>query len=297
MDFFLQLILSGLANGAVYSLIALTICIIYKGTDIINFATGEVAMFGAFFAFTFAVIWRFPLSVTYLVAALIIPVLMGINIERFVSRPMIPGGHLTMVVGTFALSFALRGLARLIWGSDVWSLPSVFGTEPISVSLGGNHILILSKENLIMLLASPLVMVAFSVFFKFCKLGKMIRASQENSVGASLTGVDIYKMFRFTWIIGCILACWAGLLLAPISLVYVEMGTKVTFRGFAALVLGGFGVIPGAIVGGFIMGLIEALFGGYITSSMTDVSSLIVIFLVMCICPAGILGKRKITKL
>ena len=297
MEMFLQLIVSGLANGAIYSLIALTLCIIYKGTDVINFAVGEVVMFGAFFAFTFSVVWKFPFIVTYIVAAFIVPVVLGFKIERFVARPMIPGGHLTMVIGTFALSFALRGLGRRIWGSDSWALPSMFGTEPISISLAGDRTLILSPENLIMLLASPLAMVAFYLFFKFCKLGKMMRASQENPVGASLVGIDIYKMFSLTWIIGCILSCWAGLLLAPVSLVYVEMGAKVTFKGFAALVLGGFGVIPGAIIGGVMMGLIEALFAGYITTAMTDLSSLLVIFLVVSIRPTGILGRKRIEKL
>lgn len=297
MEMFLQLVVSGLANGAVYSLIALTICIIFKGTDVINFATGEAAMFGAFIAFTFAVVWKLPFPLTYFVAGLVIPVIMGFSIERFVARPLIRGGHMTVVIGTFALSFALRGLARRIWGSDFWSLPSMLGTEPISISIGGNYAIILSRESLVMLIASPIAMIVFSLFFKHFKLGKMMRASQENFVGASLVGINIYRMFSFTWVIGCIMASWAGLLLAPASLVYVEMGAKVTFKGFAALVLGGFGVIPGAIIGGFMMGLIEALFSGYITTSMTDLSSFLVIFFIMCIRPTGILGKKKIEKL
>ncbi len=297
MDMLLQLLVSGLANGAIYSLIALAICIIYKGTDVINFATGEVVMFGAFFAVTLAIVWKFPLNVAYIIAASTIPVAIGFGIERFVERPLIPEGELTMFMGTFALTFALRGLARYIWGSDFWYLPSIFETEPLSLSLGASHLLLLSRESLIMLLVSPGIMVVFYLFFKFCKLGKMMRASQENKVGAALVGIDIYKMFRYTWIIGCLVACWAGLLLSPASSVYVEMGAKLTLKGLAATILGGFGVVPGAIIGGFIMGLIEALFAGYVTTTMTDLSSLLVIFLVINIRPTGILGKKKVEKL
>ena len=297
MDMFLQLIVSGLANGSIYSLIGLSLCIIYKGTDVINFATGEVIMLGAFCLFTFAAVWKWPLSLGYIIAALIIPVLLGFNIERFVVRPLIPAGHLPMVMGTFALQFALRGLGRRIWGSDYWPIPTMFGNEPLLFSLGGDHLLVLSRESLIMLLISPVIMIIFFLFFKLSKLGKMMRASMENPMGASVVGINVKKMFNFSWIIGCIVACWAGLLLAPASLVYVEMGAKVMFKGLAANVLGGFGVVPGAIIGGLMMGLIESLFGGYVTTTMTDLSSLLIIFLVLAIRPTGILGKKKVEKL
>jgi len=297
MEMLLQLIVSGLANGAIYALIGLTICVIFKGTDVVNFATGEVIMFGAFIAFTFAVIWKWPLSLAVIIVCSVAPLLMGYSIERFVERPLIPAGHLPMVMGTFALQFTLRGLGRRIWGSDCWSLPSIFGYEPFSISLGGGHQLVISREHLVMLLISPVIMVAFFLFFKVSKLGKMMRASQENIMGASIVGIDITKMFCFSWIIGCILACWAAILFAPVSLVYVEMGAKVMMKGFAATILGGFGVVPGAIIGGFMMGLIEALFAGYVTTTMTDLSSLLVIFLVMNIRPTGILGKKKVEKL
>lgn len=297
MDMLLQLIVSGLSNGAIYALIALTICVIFKGTDVVNFATGEVVMLGAFVAFTFAVVWKLPILLAVIITCSIVPVLIGFGIERFVERPLIPAGHLPMVMGTFALQFALRGVARRIWGSDCWSLPSIFGYEPLSVSLGGGHVLVISRENLVMLLISPVIMVAFFLFFKFHKLGKMMRASQENIVGASIVGIDIKKMFSLSWIVGSILACWAAILFAPVSLVYVEMGAKAMMKGFAATILGGFGVVPGAIIGGFMMGLIECLMAGYVSTTIADLSSLLMIFLIINIRPTGILGKRKVEKL
>jgi len=200
-------------------------------------------------------------------------------------------------MGTFALQFALRGLGRRIWGSDCWPLPSVFGYEPLILPWGDGHQLVISREHLIMLLIAPVIMFFFYLFLKTSKIGKMMRASQGNIMGASLVGISITKMFSLSWIIGCILACWAAVLFAPVSLVYVEMGAKVMFKGFAATILGGFGVVPGAIIGGFMMGLIESLFAGYITTSMTDLSSLLIIFLVINIRPTGILGKKKVEKL
>jgi len=297
MEMFLQLIVSGLANGAIYALIGLTICIIFKGTDVVNFATGEVVMFGAFIAFTFAVLLKWPLSLAVIIVCSIAPVLIGFSIERFIERPLIPAGHLPMVMGTFALQFALRGLGRRIWGSDCWSLPSIFGYEPLVVGLGGAHQLVISREHLVMLVIAPVIMFAFFLFFKKMRLGKMMRASQENIMGASLVGINITRMFSLSWIIGCIIACWAAILFAPVSLVYVEMGAKVMFKGFAATILGGFGVVQGAIIGGLIMGLIESLFAGYVTTAMTDLSSLLIIFLVINIRPTGILGKKRVEKL
>jgi branched-chain amino acid transport system permease protein len=296
MEMFLQLIVSGLANGAIYALIALTICIVFKGTDVTNFATGELAMMGAFVAFTCVIIWGWPIYLAVVMVGLIFPVLLGFSIERFAERPLIPAGHLPMVMGTMALQFGLRGLARLIWGGDIKAIPALFGSEPFSMTLG-TITLVMSRENLVMLLFSPVIMVVFFLFFQLTKLGKMMRASQENPLGASIVGIDILKMFSFTWIIGCVLACWAALLFAPISLVYVEIGAKVMIKGFAATILGGFGVIPGAIIGGLMMGVIEVLFAGYVTTTMADLSSLLVIFLVMVMRPTGLMGKRKIEKL
>jgi branched-chain amino acid transport system permease protein len=295
MEMFLQLVVSGLANGAIYALIGLTFCIIFKGTDVINFCTGEMVMLSAFVAFTFIVMFKWPVWISIIIAGFLFPVFLGYSIERFAIRPLIPAGHLPMVMGTFALLFAFRGVGRFLWGSDLWTLPSLFGHEPLMLKYG-SRILVISRESLVMLVIAPIIMFVLFLFFRFAKLGKMMRASQENAVGASIVGINILRMFSFSWIIGAFIAAWAAILFAPSSLVYSEMGAKVMFKGFAATILGGFGVIPGAIVGGFLMGIIETLCTGYISTSITDLSSLLVIFLVIMIRPRGILGREAVVK-
>jgi branched-chain amino acid transport system permease protein len=296
MEMFLQLIVSGMANGAIYALIGLTICIIFKGTDVINFAVGEVIMISAFVAFTFSVILKWPVYISAIITGFLFPILLGFSIERFAQRPLIPAGHLPMVMGTFALLFALRGLSRFIWGSDVWALPSLFGHKRLSINFGVGSSVI-SEDSLFMLIISLIVMIVFFLFFKVTKLGKMMRASQENTLGASIVGIDISRMFSFSWIIGCMIGSWAAVLLAPASLVYAEMGSKLMFKGLAATILGGFGFVPGAIIGGFLMGIVECLSSGYISTTMTDLSSLLVVFLIIIIRPTGIFGKKAVVRL
>jgi branched-chain amino acid transport system permease protein len=295
MEMFLQLVLSGLANGAVYSLVALTFCIIFKGTDVVNFATGEMVMLPAFIAYTFLVILKWPAYISLIVTGVLFPILLGFTIERFAIRPLIPAGHLPMVMGTFALLFALRGLARFVWGTDLRTVPSIFAHQALSLHLG-SAIVILSPESLAMLLIAPGIMIVFYLFFKYAKLGKMMRASQQNAMGASIVGISILKMFSLSWIIGAIIASWAAILFAPASLVYADMGAKILFKGFAAAILGGFGVVQGAIIGGFLMGVTETLCAGYISTSITDLSSLLIIFIVITLRPTGILGKKAAIK-
>ena len=296
MEMFLQLVLSGLANGAIYALVALTFCIVYKGTDVINFATGEMVMLPAFVAFTFIVLWKWPIWLSILIAGFVFPIVLGWLVERWAVRPLIPAGHLPMVMGTFALMFAFRGVGRFVWGSDLWALPSMFGHDPLVLEYSGN-MLIISRENMVMLIIAPIIMAVLFLFFRYAKLGKKMRASQENTVGASIVGINILRMFSLSWIIGALIAAWAAILLAPSSLVFAEMGAKVMFKGFAATILGGFGVVPGAIIGGFLLGIIETLCAGYISTAITDLSSLLVIFIIIIIRPRGILGKATVVKL
>ena len=287
-----NLLVSGLANGGIYALVAMGLVVVYKATTVVNFAHGEGFMLAGFLAYTLYVGVGLPYAVA-LVAAVVGAGLLGVLTERLAFRPLIRGSVVSLVLATTGFSFVLKGSARYLWGGyggDV-AFPPVFAFEPLRV---GD--LVLTAQSLIVLAGAVATMLAFLLFFRYTRLGKMMRATAENQRAAALVGIRVERISAITWGVGVALGGVAGVLAAPLTLLYPDMGGPLLIRAFAAALLGGLGNLVGAVVGGLSLGVIENLAGGYIDTSLVDVSPFVLIILVLLLRPQGLFGRKVVAK-
>ena len=289
---FFHLLVSGLSNGALYALIALGLITIYRATLVVNFAHGEVFMLGAFFGYMFHVTLGLPYPIS-LALAIALSVLLGMVTERIAYRPLIRASVVSLVLASVGFSFLLKGVARVTWGGtgDYIPFPPVFTFRPIQV-FG----LLLVPQNLLILGGALCFMGILWAFFRFTKLGKMMRATAENQRAAALVGIRIERVFAVTWGVGTCLGAVAGLLMAPVTLLYPDMGSTLLIQAFASAILGGFGSMPGAVLGGFIVGLVESLVGGYLGSQLITAAPFVIIIAVLVVRPTGLLGTPATVK-
>jgi branched-chain amino acid transport system permease protein len=287
MEILLLLTASGLANGALYALVALGLVLIYKTQDVVQFAHGEVLMIGAFVGYTLVRIVEVPYPLAML-GAIIACGMMGAVLERIAFRPIAHHHHITLAMVTVGLSFALKGLARLPFGMDIYTFPRLF--PDVSTIVIGK--LIVTPQNLVTLGVALALTVTLFVFFRSTTMGKQMRATQQNMVGAQIIGINTGLIFSGTWALACAIGAVAGVLAAPDSLLYPDMGGRFLLKGFAAAVLGGFESVPGAIVGGLLIGVIENLCGFYIDTAFQEISAYCTIILVLFIWPYGLFGRR-----
>ncbi len=283
------LLVAGIANGSLYALVALGLVLIYKTQDVVNFAHGEILMVGAFIGFTAFDRLGLPYPLAFAIAVLLGGVL-GAVIERTAFRRLANEHHITLAMVTVGLSFFLKGAVRLPFGGDIYTFPPVFGAAgPLRFGAA-----IIAPQNLLTIGVALGLTAALFLFFGFTSLGKQMRATQQNLTGARLVGIDTGRVFSVTWSLAAAIGAGAGVLAAPISLLYPDMGTELLLKGFAAAVLGGFESIPGAIIGGFLVGIIEMLFGGYVSTGFQQVSAFFVIIFVLFIRPQGLFGRKAL---
>ena len=287
----LTLIVAGLANGALYALVALGLVLIYKTQDVVNFAHGEILMVGAFIGYTVAQMFHWPYPVALIVSVLLCGVL-GAVIERTAFRRLAHEHHITLAMVTVGLSFTLKGLARLPFGADIYTFPPLFkDTAPIVLGSA-----VISPQSLVTIGVAIALTLLLFFFFRSTTMGKQMRATQQNLMGAQLVGINTGRIFAGTWALACAAGGAAGVLAAPVSLLYPDMGSNFLLKGFAAAVLGGFESVPGAIVGGLLIGVIEMLFGGYVSTAFQHVSAFCIIIIVLFVRPYGLFGQKPTTR-
>lgn len=286
MEMFFQILISGLAMGSIYGLVALGFVLLVNAADIVNFAQGEFVMLGAFLVFTFADLWGIP----YLPAVAMVVVVMalfGMLMERLAYRPLRNTNTVTIIVATLGISVFLQNLALRSWGS----VPEYFG-QPFGramIELGG---LRLVPQHLLILAATALLVVAQHWFFQKTRLGKLMRATAQDKETARLLGVNIAMTTALTFGMAAALGGVAGVLLAPTFYISVEMGVRVGIKAFVASIIGGWGSIPGAMVGGLVIGLVEVLAAAYISSLYKDLFAFLVLILMLIVMPRGIFGEK-----
>jgi branched-chain amino acid transport system permease protein len=294
MDIFVQLIVSGIAVGGVYALIALGFVIIYKATSIINFATGEFMMIGAFIFYTFMVYLGLPAIPAFLFVMACAAVL-GFLIERLILRHMLGQPTISIVMVTIGISAVLTGLAELIWGSDFRSFPAIFPRAPLIV---GEIVL---RSNLFygFLVASAAVF-AFAVLFKYAKVGVAMRATAADQMASFSMGINVKSMFTLSWALGAIAAALGGIIIGNIGGVHPTLG-HIGLKIFPVVILGGLDSIGGAVLGGFIVGIVENLAGGYLDpyfhGGVKDVAPFVILVLILLVKPYGLFGKEEIERL
>jgi len=287
------LLFSGLTNGALYALVALGLVVVFKATAIVNFGHGELFMIGGFLAYTLHVMLGVP-YVLSLALAVGLTFCVGILTDRIAFRPLMKANMVAMVLATVGFSFILKGIGRSIWGGkgDYLPFPPLMPPDPII--LPGDIVIV--PQQLVVLGGAVLVMLVFAAFFRLTRIGKMMQATADNAKAATLVGIRTDRVYMLTFGVGAAVAAAGAGLMAPLTFLYPDIGFALFIKGFAAAVLGGLTSLPGAILGGICVGVIEQLAAGYIHSSFLDVSAFVVIMAVLVLKPTGLLGGPRLRR-
>ena len=283
---FLQLVISGIAQGCIYGLIALGFVLIYKATETVSFAQGEMMMLGAFLGLALMTMLGLPfwLSVLASVAAM---GLFGVLAERAVIRPILGQPAFSIVMLTFGIGYLARGLITMIpaIGTETHTLPVPYKDQVIKLGE-----LVLNVELLVIIGVTVLLCSALFALFRYSKIGIAMQASSQNQLAAYYMGIPVQRLNGLVWGLAAAVAAVAGLLLAPITFVHANMGF-IGLKAFPAAVVGGFGSLPGAIVGGLVIGIVEALSGFYLPEGFKDVAAYVVVLIMLMVKPNGLFGE------
>lgn len=282
----LQYLFSGIIQGSVYALIALGFMVIYNSSHIINFAQGEFVMLGGMMAVTFYSC-GLPLPLAILLAVIAV-VVFGVVFQHVAIRPLKDAPVLSQIMLTIGASIFIRGVAMLIWGKDTFSLPFFLTGAPIFI--GGAALL---PHALIVLGAALLAMIALHFFFKKTMVGQAMRACAINSRGASLCGIKPEVTVRLAYGISAALAAISGIIIAPINLTSYDVGIMLGLKGFVVAIIGGLNSFVGTICGGFLLGIVEALAAGLISSQYKNAITFGLLILLLLIRPTGIFGRKQ----
>jgi branched-chain amino acid transport system permease protein len=286
------LVLGGLTSGALYALVALGIVLVYKATGTINFAHGEFLMIAGFLAYTLYVIVGLPYLAS-IAGAVVLGFLLGALAERIAFRPLMRANMVSLVLATVGVSFMLKGTGRMLWGGrgDYLTFPPLLPPDPIII---GDIIIV--PQQLVVLAGAAAVMAIFALFFRLTRVGKTMQATADNPKAARLVGVRVEQVHMLAFGVGAAVAGAAAALMAPITLLYPDIGFILFIKGFAAAVLGGLNSMGGALLGGLMIGVIESLAGGYIATSFLEVSAFIVIMITLIFKPSGLLGSIAVRR-
>jgi len=289
----MQLFASGIAVGCLYALIALGFVLIIKATDILNFAHGEVIMISSLLCYFVMAKYHFSFLPAVLITV-VIAAFMGVLTERLVLRPMLGEPIFAVVMITIGLSIFLRSLAGIIFGHDNYVFPSPFPKEPMN--LAG---MTLSMTQILVMISTALLVFILFIFFKYSRMGLAMRGTANNQETALLMGISTKRVFAMVWGIAFVTAAIAGIFLANVMVVNIGL-TFTAISAFPAIILGGLESIPGAIIGGLAIGVIENLAGGYldqmIGGGVKDVTPFVVLFLILMFKPYGLFGKKEIER-
>jgi branched-chain amino acid transport system permease protein len=284
---FIQQLVSGIALGCVYGLIALGFVLIYKATEVVNFAQGDLMMMGGFFAYTFIGILGLNYWLGFLLAVIAMA-LLGMLTERLIIRPILGYPQFSIVMATIGLGYFMRSIAGMIWGTDDLKIDTPFSKGVLKI---GD--LVIAHDKLSVIVATLILCVILYLFFNKTRLGTAMRATSENMLAAYYMGIPVKRVVSLIWAISAMVAGCAGVLLAPITFIHSNVGLALGLKAFPAAVLGGFGSIPGALIGGVLIGVIETLAGFYLAQGWKDVVPYLIVLAVLLLKPEGILGLTQ----
>lgn len=285
-----QFLVSGITSGSIYALIALGFGIIHNATGIVNFAQGEFVMLGAMTMISFTQLARLPMLIAFPLAVLVV---MGVGwlLEIGPIRNSRSRHVLILVMITVGASITMRETAMLVWGKTPRALPAFSGDEPLF--LGSAAIL---PQSIWILGITFVVVLLLSFFFSKTMVGKAMRASAENRQGAALIGIAVHRMTLLSFLLSGGIGAVAGIIITPITTMSYSAGVMLALKGFSAAILGGYGDMRGAVVGGLLLGTLESLGAGFISSAYKDAFAFLVLLLVLFIRPAGLFGREEIKR-
>ncbi len=282
-------IINGISLGSVYAIIALGYTMVYGIAKMLNFAHGDVIMVGAYISFCSTVYLNLPAWVSILIAMIVCTVL-GVLIEGLAYKPLRKASSLAVLITAIGVSYFLQNAALLIWGSAPKTFSSVVPFGSLSLFNGS---LIITAESIVTVIACVLIMVFLTLFTKKSKMGKGMRAVSEDKDAAELMGINVNVTISMTFAIGSALAAIAGVLLCSAYPVLIPTtGSMPGIKAFTAAVFGGIGSIPGAMIGGILLGIIEIFSKSYISTALSDAIVFAVLIIVLLVKPTGLLGKK-----
>ena len=284
---FVQLVISGIAQGCIYGLIALGFVLIYKATETVSFAQGELMMLGAFCGLACMTMLGFPFWLAVL-PAIVAMALFGILLERIVIRPILGQPAFSIVMLTIGIGYVARGLITMLpgIGTETHTLP-----VPYQDQVWNMGSLVLNAVQLVVIGVTALLCAGLYAMFKYSKLGIAMQAASQNQLAAYYMGIPVKRLNGLVWGLASAVAAIAGLLLAPITFVHANMGF-IGLKAFPAAVVGGFGSLPGAIVGGLVIGIVESLAGFYLPEGFKDIAPYLVVLIMLMVKPNGLFGEK-----
>ena len=282
--------MNGLAVGCIYGLVALGFVLIYKTTELVNFAQGDLLMLGAFTCYMFVVWYGAGYWLAFALAVATVA-LFGAALDATVLRRVIGQPQFAVVMLTIGLGATFRSFASMTWGSEIYTLPTPFSARQTMVGRVS-----VSHEYVAIIAGTVLLCAVLYIFFTHTRVGVAMQATSQNQLAAYYMGIPVKRMFSLIWAISAGVAAVAGVLLAPVSLIDVNLGF-IGLKAFAAAVLGGFGSIVGALIGGVTIGLIEMFAGTYLPQGFKDVAAYVVLLVVLAVRPQGMfgtVGRKKV---
>ena len=285
MSELLQFLFSGVTVGAVYALVALGFTLIYNASDVVNFAQGEFVMLGGMITW-FAYAAGLPLPLAALIA-IVATAALGVAINKLAIEPARGAPVVSLIIITIGASIFIQGGAQLIFDKQIHTFPAFSGDEPLRI--GGATIL---PQSLWVIGGAIVIFAGLWVFFTRTLLGRAVLATSNNRLAAQLVGINTNFVMTLSFALSAAIGALAGVLATPITLTAYSVGIGFALKGFAGAMLGGMGNPKGALVGGFLIGLIEALTAGYLSSQYKDAAAFIVILLVLFFLPHGLFGRQ-----
>ncbi len=286
LDQLIQFLITGITVGAAYALVGLGFAIIYNASDVVNFAQGEFVMIGAMSAISL-IDMGIPYGVA-LAAAVAITVCVGLALEKFAIEQARDATVVSTIIITIGASIFLRGMALIVWGKDIYAMPPFSGEKPIHV---GNATML--PQNIWVMAGTAASVLLVRYFFNRTATGKAILACSYNMKAASLVGINVRKMLLISYGLSAGLGALAGILIAPITYITYDSGVMLGLKGFSAAILGGMGNPMGAVAGGMLLGLLECIGAGFISSGYKDAIAFVVILMVLFFRPGGLFGSAQ----
>ncbi len=291
MDHLAQFIVAGLTTGSIYALIALGFCVIHNATGIVNFAQGDFISLGGLVIFTLLMGLKVPLIIAFPLSVIAVTIV-GALLERVAIRPARSRSIVILVFITIGASIFMRGVFKILWGKNQMGLPPFSGETPINFA-GAT----LMPQNLWIFGITLISVIGLHFFFSRTRLGKAMRATACNPRAASLMGVNVNSMVLLSFALSGALGAIAGIIIVPITTLSFDIGVMLGLKGFAAAVLGGYGNSLGAVLGGLLLGVLESVGAGVISSTYKDVIAFGILLLVLFIKPSGLLGRGDTERL
>lgn len=283
----LQIVVSGIAQGCIYGLIALGVVLIYKATETVSFAQGELMMLGAFIGLVVMTSLGFPFWLAFATAVVAMGAF-GILLERLVIRPILGQPAFSIVMLTIGIGYVARGAITMVptIGTETHTLPVPYKDQVWNLGT-----LVLNVEQMVIIAATVVLSGALYAVFRYSKVGVAMQAASQNQIAAYYMGIPVKRLNGLVWGLAAAVAAVAGLLLAPITFVHANMGF-IGLKAMPAAVVGGFGSLPGALVGGLIIGVVESLSGFYLPEGFKDIAAYVVVLIMLVVKPHGLFGEK-----